>query len=26
VATIRELGPYNDYAKVAGYLEKEAKI
>lgn len=24
VNTIRELGPYTDYAKVAGYLEKEA--
>lgn len=24
VNTIRELGPYADYAKVAGYLEKEA--
>ena len=25
VSIIRELGPYNDYAKVAGYLEKEGK-
>jgi coenzyme F420-reducing hydrogenase delta subunit len=25
VNTIRELGPYTDYEKVAGYLEKEAK-
>ena len=25
VKTIRELGPYTDYAKVAGYLEKEVK-
>ena len=24
VTAIRELGPYTDYAKVAGYLEKEA--
>jgi len=26
VNTIRELGPYTDYEKVAGYLEKEAKL
>jgi coenzyme F420-reducing hydrogenase delta subunit len=26
VAAIRELGPYTDYAKVAGYLEKEAEV
>lgn len=26
VSIIRELGPYNDYAKVAGYLEKEGNI
>jgi len=25
VNTIRELGPYHDYKKVAGYLEKEAQ-
>ena len=25
VKTIRELGPYTEYEKVAGYLEKEAK-
>jgi coenzyme F420-reducing hydrogenase delta subunit len=26
VNDIRELGPYTDYAKVAGYLEKEANV
>ena len=26
VTAIRELGPYTDYAKVAGYLEKEASV
>ena len=26
VTAIRELGPYTDYAKVAGYLEKEANV
>jgi F420-non-reducing hydrogenase iron-sulfur subunit len=26
VSAIRELGPYTDYAKVAGFLEKEANV
>jgi F420-non-reducing hydrogenase iron-sulfur subunit len=26
VKTIRELGPYTEYAKVAGYLEKEVNV
>ena len=26
VSTIRELGPYSDYAEVAAYLEKEANL